>query len=288
VLEGDEPSVTIAAAYAKNRRQDTLPLKPQTAAALAAHLAGKMPAAQAFNVPRRTEVARMFREDREATRRAWINDAPTPAEQAEREKNTFLAEKDESGRYADFHALRHTFITGLVTGGVNPKVAQTLARHSVITLTMDRYTHLYAGNLASALDVLPDLTASPKQAQVATGTDDDKPRDPPRNGPARLSPSLSPKSGGVRFCAVPRGIGSMAAGRLSQGEKITESGRKTQDLTQNQESPTLERTIWRGGGAAERAGFENRLARKGHGGSNPPLSVITARHDANVFAEPLL
>lgn len=30
---------------------------------------------------------------------------------------------------------------------------------------------------------------------------------------------------------------------------------------------------WRGGGAAERAGFENRLARKGHGGSNPPLSV---------------
>ena len=57
-LEGDEPSVTIAAAYAKNRRQDTLPLKPDTAALLATHLAGKMPHAQAFAVPRRTEVIR--------------------------------------------------------------------------------------------------------------------------------------------------------------------------------------------------------------------------------------
>ena len=69
----------------------------------------------------------------------------TPQERGERENSTFLSDKDESGRWVDFHALRHTFITGLVTGGVNPKVAQTLARHSVITLTMDRYTHLYAG-----------------------------------------------------------------------------------------------------------------------------------------------
>jgi site-specific recombinase XerD len=45
---GDDPSVTIDAAYAKNRRQDTLPLKPDTAATLALHFTGKMPAAMAF------------------------------------------------------------------------------------------------------------------------------------------------------------------------------------------------------------------------------------------------
>lgn len=189
VLEGEEPSVTIAAAYAKSRRQDMLPLKVETAAALGTHLARKMPAAQAFNVPKRTDVAPMFRADREAARLAWIADAAAPAEKAEREKSTFLAEQDDSKHYADFHALRHTFITGLVAGGVNPKVAQTLARHSVITLTMDRYTHLYAGTLASALDVLPDLTGSPKQAQAARGTDDDKPRDPPKKAQRACPPA---------------------------------------------------------------------------------------------------
>ena len=32
ILEGGEPSVTISAAYAKNRREDTLPLRADTAA----------------------------------------------------------------------------------------------------------------------------------------------------------------------------------------------------------------------------------------------------------------
>ena len=79
-------------------------------------------------------VIRMFRADMADARREWIAAAQTPQERGERENSTLLAEKDESGRWVDFHALRHTFITGLVTGGVNPKVAQTLARHSVITL----------------------------------------------------------------------------------------------------------------------------------------------------------
>ena len=50
--------------------------------------------------------------------------------------------KDADGRCADFHCLRHTFITALAGSGVTPKTAQTLARHSTITLTMDRYTHV--------------------------------------------------------------------------------------------------------------------------------------------------
>jgi hypothetical protein len=41
----------IAAAYAKNRRQDVLQLRANTATALAVHLAGKMPTAAAFAMP---------------------------------------------------------------------------------------------------------------------------------------------------------------------------------------------------------------------------------------------
>ncbi len=184
---GDEPSVTIAAAYAKNRRQDVLPLRPDFAALLEKHLAGKMPSTPAFAVPHRTDVIRMFRADMADARREWIADEKTPANRDERVKSTFLSDKDDSGRWVDFHALRHTFITGLVTGGVNPKVAQTLARHSVITLTMDRYTHLYAGDLASALNVLPDLSAPARQTTAATGTDG-------KSQESRLSPDLSPGS----------------------------------------------------------------------------------------------
>src|SRR5262249_32847197 len=71
----------------------------------------------------------------------------------------------------DFHALRHTFITNLANGGVHPKTAQALARHSTITLTMDRYSHSLMGEQADALAALPTITATPETLQ-ATGTDD--------------------------------------------------------------------------------------------------------------------
>ena len=35
---------------------------------------------------------------------------------------------DDGGRVADFHALLHSFISALATGGVAPKIAQSLAR----------------------------------------------------------------------------------------------------------------------------------------------------------------
>jgi integrase len=62
------------------------------------------------------------------------------------------------GRVADFHSLRHTFISNLAAGGVHPTTAQLLARHSTITLAMDRYTHSFRGDEGAALAVLPDLT----------------------------------------------------------------------------------------------------------------------------------
>jgi len=71
---------------------------------------------------------------------------------------------------ADFHALRHTFITNLANSGTYPKIAQLLARHSTITLTMDRYTHSLWEDLGEALCRLPDLSQPTEQTARATGT----------------------------------------------------------------------------------------------------------------------
>ena len=95
--------------------------------------------------------------------------------------------RDGAGRVLDFHAFRHTFITNLARGGVfYPKVAQQLARHSTITLTMDRYSHTAIGEAAAALSALPDLSSSPdRQRQRATGTYDAQSR------PADMSAAMS-------------------------------------------------------------------------------------------------
>lgn len=119
----------------------------------------------------------MLRTDLEAARRAWLEESDSAAERIRREKSDTLVYVDEAGRVFDFHALRHQFITNLARSGVSPKEAQVLARHSTITLTMDRYTHLGMVDLSSALDRLPSLPSSPGttsegHALKATGTDD--------------------------------------------------------------------------------------------------------------------
>jgi len=138
-LDADPPTVTIRAAYAKNRRTDTLPLRLETARSLKQFFTDKGPVERAFQVPPNYDTADMFRADLEAAGIPYI---------------------DESGRRADFHALRHTFITNLARSGVHPKVAQALARHSTITLTLDRYSHTVLTDLSEAVSVLPDLDAA--------------------------------------------------------------------------------------------------------------------------------
>ncbi len=150
-LNATPPIVTVQAAYSKHRREDVLPLRSDTAVNLRAFLSGALPAAQAFHVPTRRNVAPMFRADLKAAG---------------------IPYRDDSDRVADFHALRHTFITNLANSGVHPKVAQALARHSTITLTMDRYSHSYIGEQSEAVAALPDLTQATAQEMRATGTDD--------------------------------------------------------------------------------------------------------------------
>ena len=145
----DGGTVTVQAAYSKRRRQDTLPLRIDTAKELKAVLSGKLPETAAFNMPPKWNVVKMLKAD--------LSDAK-------------IYYVDESGRYADFHSLRHTTGSLLAASGANPKVAQTIMRHSDINLTLSRYSHIYKGQESAAVAGLPDLSQPSKYSQQAQAT----------------------------------------------------------------------------------------------------------------------
>ncbi|MGN6367490.1 MAG: tyrosine-type recombinase/integrase [Phycisphaerae bacterium] len=138
-LEASPPTVTIAAAYSKRRRQDVQPIREDLATALEDWLKGKSTEGPLWAMPSKT--ADMLRADLAAARAAWLAEAKgNPKQLEEREKSDFLRAVDAGGRVIDFHALRHTFITRLVQSGATVKVAQELARHSTPVLTLHRFS----------------------------------------------------------------------------------------------------------------------------------------------------
>ena len=147
-LDRDPPTVTVVAAYSKHRRKDLIPLKKQTAALLRDFLANKAPRTKAFKVPGSDDTAEMLRTN--------LEDAG-------------ISHTDVMGRVVDFHALRHTTGSWLAARHTHPKVIQQIMRHSTITLTMDRYTHLFRNDETEALENLPELNI-PGERVVATGT----------------------------------------------------------------------------------------------------------------------
>lgn len=166
-FDADTPTVTVSAAYSKHRREDVLPLRAALAAALRGYLADMPATASVFKMPSPSNVVRMLRADLAAARATWIGEAMTADERHRREDSTFLSYRDDAGRVADFHSLRHSFVSALARGGVHPRVAQSLARHSTITLTMDVYSHTVMGEQSTALETLPTITSEPARA---TGT----------------------------------------------------------------------------------------------------------------------
>ena len=146
----DDCTIKVKAAYSKRRREDILPLRKDIAAELQSFVACKLPTAQVFKVPEKT--AEMLKADLEAANIPYVDDA---------------------GRFADFHALRHSTGSLLAASGAHPKVVQSIMRHSDINLTMSRYTHIFSGQESKAVADMPDLSSPSKEAQkaVATGTD---------------------------------------------------------------------------------------------------------------------
>lgn len=176
-LDSDVCTATVPAAFSKRRRQDTQILHPYLVKRLQAWLKARgdlEPDELLFPISARTGVQvtredgtkyyrrhgsdgagkllppvperqtyEMIRQDLAAARRAWIAKAEKdPKEHRRRGRSDFLAYRNHAGLYADFHSIRHTFITNLCKADVSPKTAQMLARHSDIRLTMEVYTHV--------------------------------------------------------------------------------------------------------------------------------------------------
>jgi integrase len=132
-LEG-QPSVSVEASATKNRQPAVQPLPASVVDALQQHLAGVEAGNPAFPGAWRRDAAKLLQHDLRAAGVAY---------------------RDGHGRVCDFHSLRSYYITALARSGVHPRVAQLLARHSTITLTLQAYTHLESRDLRAAVEGLP-------------------------------------------------------------------------------------------------------------------------------------
>ena len=169
-LDSKLPTVAVEAACSKHRRKDILPLHPKLADRLRSWIADKV-SEHVVAIPLRSDVLDRNRQGR-AGQALWPGTWPERAARMLRRDLAAagIAYVDESGQVFDFHSLRHQFISNLAKSGAHPKVAQQLARHSDINLTMQEYTHLGLVDLTQAIEALPAPPIQPDVKEQATGT----------------------------------------------------------------------------------------------------------------------
>jgi integrase len=155
-LDNETPTVTLAARKNKSRVVKVQPLPADVAELLQDYLQDK-PAGESIwggTWARDGKGAEMLRIDLEAAGIPYVVDGP------------------DGPLYADFHALRHTYLTLLGRGGVDLRTAQELAGHSTPQLTA-RYSHRRLNDLADAIErlprFLPEETDSGMEALQPTG-----------------------------------------------------------------------------------------------------------------------
>jgi len=156
-LNVELPTVRIDAADEKSRRGDVIPLPADLTRLLKQVIAHLEPAARLWpgTWAEKRRGSKMIQHD--------LNQAGVPY-------------RTDEGQ-ADFHSLRHTYLSRLGRSGASPKAMQRLARHTSVELTIGRYTHASLYDLASAVDGLPALPlagsgAEPETEELkATGTD---------------------------------------------------------------------------------------------------------------------
>jgi integrase len=156
-LDDRPPTATVKGRIDKRRRKATQPLPAGVVSALRDYLRGKRPGERIWPKTWWRRAAEMLQLD--LTTAGVPYSVPGP---------------DGTPLYADFHALRHTFITYLANAGVSPKVAQEMARHSDIRLTMNVYTHASADAMADAANrlALPAAGSTPANPLATLSRDE--------------------------------------------------------------------------------------------------------------------
>jgi site-specific recombinase XerD len=146
-FKSDPPTLTVEASCSKHRRQDVIPLRVDFAERIQRWIVGK-------KILKPNEP--LFKVSDKNTADLICYDL----------KKAGIPYIDDRGYYADFHALRMTFITNLARAGVSPKTAQILARHSDINLTMNVYTMLGVYDQALAVEALPPIPNTDKAKAI--------------------------------------------------------------------------------------------------------------------------
>ncbi len=152
-LGGDTPTVTLAARRNKSRKTKVQPIPRDVAELLREYLRDKPAGQPVWNGTgtwaKDHKGAEMLRLDLEA--------AGIP----------YAVEGPDGPLFADFHALRHSYITLLGRGGVDLRTAQELAGHSTPNLTA-RYSHRRLHDLAGAVEKLPRFIPAEGASSEAT------------------------------------------------------------------------------------------------------------------------
>jgi integrase len=225
-LDTDPPVVVVEAAYSKHRRRDEVPLHADLVHELRVWLSEKTDGTLwPGNWAKHTAAVDLIKRDLESARAAWIAEAMTDDERERRTASDFLLYRDREGRVADFHALRHTFVTNLVNAGVAPKDAKELARHSTITFTMDHYAHVGVRDTAAALSKLrlPTHTnARESSSGAATGAATGAADSDDEQGSAETNGETV---SGVVNSEPPESLGEeQFRGRVRSGEEVCPTG----------------------------------------------------------------
>ncbi len=236
-LDADPPTVTLATRKNKSRKLKVQPLPPDVVNLLRDYLRDKLAGQPLWPGPWAADRkgAAMMRVDLEA--------AGIP----------YSVEGPDGPLYADFHALRHTYLTLGGRAGIDLRTLQELAGHSTPTLTA-RYSHRRLYDLAGAVEKLPrflpdDQPDAEPEVLRATGTE----------GPGVLASCLA-LSGGQMGTLVGAGRQSAAAAVESQSLAISAVSAENQGPG-------------RGGRVADCTGLENQQHRKMFEGSNPSPSA---------------
>src|SRR5262249_30170210 len=145
--DASHPVVTLPVRGDKSRRGKEQPLPADVAELMGAYLDGKptgLPVWPGTWASLRV-AAQMLRRDLAEARAAWLAEATRDPEELTRRRRSdflvFAVPGPDGPLYADFHALRHSYLTLGGRAGIDLRTLQELAGHSTSALT-ERYSHV--------------------------------------------------------------------------------------------------------------------------------------------------
>jgi len=195
-LDDTDPTVTLAARFNKSKRVKVQPVPADVSAVLRDYLVGKPLAAPVWPGTWREKAADMLRADLEAVNIAYA------------------VERPDGPEYADFHALRHSYLTLGGRAGIDMRTLQELAGHSTPLLTA-RYMHVRSRDAAGAVGKLPSLVTN---------------SDAPTTKNARRPTSPLPRAGAVQDAVTGCAGTPQSASDGTSGPARAESGGTSETL----------------------------------------------------------